>query len=190
MHNSWAQLPYHRSHHHHYMAESVITPPTRKRKKEVIRKAPLLLLLLLCLQRALAKCHLSPGHQLWQIQIVSQCRWPSWSRYQLLMSCKITPTGCQTPLHRRKKKSLKFWEKKCPWISGTRPEIHCSFSWIGRDTSSQTPVQCAFCRCTYLKFYQTKPEFRRTKKGVFVPGHFSDTDKVLVSFYLWGMKEV
>ena len=90
MHNSWAQLPYHRSHHHHYMAESVITPPTRKRKKEVIRKAPLLLLLLLCLQRALAKCHLCPGHQLWQIQIVSQCQWPS-SRYQLLMSCKITP---------------------------------------------------------------------------------------------------
>ena len=55
------------------------------------------------------------------------------------------------------------------------------------DTASQTPV---ICRCTSLKFYPTKPEFRWTKKRVFFPGHFSDTDKVLVSFYLLGMKEV
>lgn len=48
------------------------------------------IILLFRLQTSLTKCYLSPGHQLWQIQIVSQCQWPS-SRYRLLISCKLTP---------------------------------------------------------------------------------------------------
>ena len=55
-----------------------------------------------------------------------------------------------------------------------------------QDTFSQTPFHSALLS----SFSPTKPEFRRTKKVCFADGHFCDTGKVLVSFYLQGVQKV